>query len=65
MNRRTAAKVRLTYERKAQYTEAELQAAIIADLETDIRCAERDGLHEYAAKCRRALAVEIAKAEGR
>jgi hypothetical protein len=35
-----------------KYTEAELDAAAIADLLVDIECAERDGMPEYAAKCR-------------
>lgn len=39
-----------------RYTADELRTAEIADLETDIRCAERDGLHEYAAECRAKLA---------
>jgi hypothetical protein len=44
------------YVRPHHYTPDELRAAEIADLETDIRCAERDGLPEYAAECRTKLA---------
>jgi hypothetical protein len=39
-----------------KYTEAELDAAARRDLETDLRCAERDGLVDYAERLRRALA---------
>ena len=35
-----------------RYTKQELIDAYLADLETDIRCAERDGHAEYAEKCR-------------
>lgn len=43
------------YVPRHRYTPGELRAAEIADLETDIRCAERDGLPEYAAECRALL----------
>lgn len=39
-----------------KYTDAELDAAAKTDLETDLRCAERDGLETYAADCRAQLA---------
>jgi hypothetical protein len=39
-----------------RHTREELLAASIADLESDIACAERDGLISYAEKCRAALA---------
>lgn len=42
---------------KQQYTDEELREAEIADLETDIRCAERDNLPEYATQCRQRLAA--------
>ncbi len=35
-----------------KYTQAELDAAALADLLADAACAERDGLPEYAATCR-------------
>ena len=38
---------------KHTYTPAELDNAALLDLISDAECAERDGLHEYAAKCRR------------
>jgi hypothetical protein len=44
------------YQKPHKYTDDELLAAEIADLKTDIRCAERDGLPEYAEKCRAKLA---------
>lgn len=58
------------YVAPVKYTEDELDQAALADLETDIRCAEdqarngpyypekgltREGLTEYAAKCRAKL----------
>lgn len=45
-----------TYVPRRHYTPEELRAAEIADLETDIRCAERDGMPEYAAECLALLA---------
>jgi len=47
---------RKRYVRPHRYTAAELLAAEIADLEVDIRCAQRDGLHEYEVECRTKLA---------
>jgi hypothetical protein len=44
------------YQKPRHYTDDELLAAEIADLKTDIRCAERDGLPEYAEQCRAKLA---------
>lgn len=38
----------MSYAPRAHYTDAELLAFEIADLETDLRCAVRDGLTEYA-----------------
>lgn len=40
-----------------RYTKEELLAHTIADLETDVRCAERDGRADYAEDCRRTIAV--------
>ena len=40
---------------RMRYTQRELRHAIIADTITDIRCAGRDGMPEYAAKCRAQL----------
>ena len=39
-----------------KYTESELDAAALRDLIVDAECAERDGLLEYAAKCRALIA---------
>ncbi len=39
-----------------KYTEAELDSAALQDLIVDAECAERDGLPEYAAKCRALIA---------
>ena len=47
----------MTYHARHHYTPEELLAAKIADVETDIRCAERDGLNEYAEECRTLLAT--------
>ena len=47
------------YIRPHHYTAEELIDAEIADLESDIQCAERDGLPEYAAECRLKLAKLI------
>lgn len=41
----------------ARYTAEELRAAYMLDLETEIRCAERDGQAEYAERCRAELAA--------
>jgi hypothetical protein len=38
------------------YTDKELLEAEIADLETDIRCAIRDGQPDYAEECSKKLA---------
>jgi hypothetical protein len=38
-------------------TRGRLVREILRDLVTDVRCAERDGLPEYAAKCRREIAI--------
>jgi hypothetical protein len=35
-----------------KYTETELDSAALADLIADAECADRDGLHDYATKCR-------------
>ena len=40
-----------------RYTDNELTAAYIADLRADIRCAERDGLLDYAAERQAELAA--------
>lgn len=47
---------RQPYAPPVRHTREELLAASIADLESDIACAERDGLISYAEKCRAALA---------
>ena len=44
-----------SYTLATHYTEFELERAYIRDLIVDIRCAERDGLPEYANKCRKEL----------
>jgi hypothetical protein len=41
------------YHKPHHYTPTELLEAKLADLRTDIRCAERDGLPEYAEECKR------------
>lgn len=53
---------------KAKYTPHQLLEAEISDLETDLRCAERDGLQSYAQEVmasldrkRRALAKQEKK----
>lgn len=38
------------YTRPVKYTDEQLDAAAKADLETDLRCALRDNLPEYAKK---------------
>ena len=45
-------------------TKEELIEAAIADLETDIRCAEKNGLHEYAEKCKTELEAKKLKLKG-
>ena len=40
------------YTQRANYTPEELDAAALRDLRVDADCAERDGLHGYAAECR-------------
>lgn len=42
------------------YSPSELLHAEIHDLETDIECARRDGLEEYAAECEAILAKKRA-----
>ena len=46
----------MNYTKPVKYTQDDLFKARIADLETDIRCAERDGLPDYAEACKRLLA---------
>jgi hypothetical protein len=41
----------MNYTRPHHYTKAELAYASLRDLVTDIRCARRDGLPDYAIKC--------------
>lgn len=46
-------------------SKSKLFDAYLEDLRTDIRCAERDGLPEYAAECRAQLAeLERMAADG-
>jgi hypothetical protein len=45
------------YHKPKHYTDEELLAAKLADLRTDISCAVRDGLHDYANDCRRRYAT--------
>lgn len=40
-----------SYVKATKYTQAELDAALLADLQTDYRCALRDGLADYAEEC--------------
>ena len=44
-----------TYTSPRRYTSQELLDALIADLEIDVACAERDSLHDYAEKVREDL----------
>lgn len=53
-----------SYSPKQQYSPEELIDADISDLESDIRCAERDNLPEYAAQCRAKLAKLKAQRSG-
>ena len=42
----------MEYKQPAHYTKDELRAFRIRDMKTEIRCAMRDGLYNYAAECR-------------
>lgn len=53
MTRHTTKKSR--YVKPVKYTHEQLDAAAKEDLENDVRCALRDGLFEYAAKCQAQL----------
>ena len=44
-----------------KYSKDELLDASIADLETDIKCAKRDGLDEYAKECEAKLEALLKK----
>lgn len=54
-------KSKTKYVSPVHYSPAELLEFQIQDLESDIRCAERDGLPDYAEECRRELQLLILK----
>lgn len=50
----------MPYTPRMRYTARALLEAEIADEETDLRCAERDGLHDYAREVQRRLEAKRA-----